>query len=198
MGTAASDDHVVGECVHRTCVLEDGSHQAVRRHQPRLILESHRVRNVVLLVSEQPVGRATGLQMERAPHPREELLGRIQLTTLGGPEQTVGLERTASDRLEPPERVDVAEPAAPLLQLRFQEVRGRTEALAPLPGVVGQPVGEHVRVGAQMGQHGIDGRAEQLCVSSQRSGVEHGGRGVKAIGRQRRHSRRTSSRRDRR
>ena len=180
-----ADDDIVGERIHVARVLEDGAHQAVGRQQPRLVLEPHHARDVILLIPDQSIGLAAALQVERAPHAGQELFGRVQLRSFRAPEQPVVLERPPSDRLEPAERVDVAQPSATILQLRFQEVRGRAEALAPFPGVVRQALGEPIRIGAQADDDGIHGGAHEPRVSGQQAGIEHGGRGVQALGRQR-------------
>ena len=146
--TVTPDDHVLRQRIHGARMLEDRPHQPVRGHQPGLVLEPHHVRDVVLLLSKQPIRAAAALQMQGAPHPRQELLGRLQLIPLGGSEQAIVLERPASDRLEPAERVDVPQTAAAFFQLRFQQVGGRTETLPPVASVARQPLGEPLGVAA--------------------------------------------------
>ena len=140
------DDHVLGQGVNDPRVLEHRSHQAVLGDQPRLILEPHDLRDVVLLLPEQPIRPAAALQVHGAPDSREELLRGIQPRTFCRSEETFVFERAATDPLEPAERVDIPETAAALLQLRFQQVGGGPEPLPAVAGVIRQALGEPLDV----------------------------------------------------
>ena len=179
------DDHVHGERIHDPRVLEDRSHQAVLRDQPRLVLEPHDLRDVVLLLPEQPIRPAAALQVHGAPDAREELLRGLQPRTLRGPEQTVVLERPAADLLEPAERVDIPQASAALLQLRLQQVRGGTESDPAVARVVRQALGEPVDVAPEPGHDGTRGFGQQIGVAGQQPGIQHGGRRIEPFRRQR-------------
>ena len=108
-------------------VLEHLAHQPVDRAQAGLVGEPHPPRDPRLLLEEQAVRRAAGLQVQRAPHAQEELLGVVDGLALRGAQQPDAVERRRVGRLaerdpEPAERVDVAQAARALLQVGLEQV----------------------------------------------------------------------------
>ena len=107
--------------------------------------EPHALRDLGLELHHEPVapralpGRrstrvAPGLsrrqQVHRAPCPHQELLGGVDRLALRAPEETRVLQGRPHRGLQPAERGDVAQAAAPLLQIGLEQVRGRSVALA--------------------------------------------------------------------
>ena len=150
-------DHVVRQRIHGACVLEHRAHQPVDGDQPRFVLEAEDTCDVGLLFEQEPVRPAARLQMQRAPHPRQELLRRVEPVPLRGAEEPVLDQRPPAHDLEPAERMDVAEPAAAFLQLGFEQVGRRAVAIATLAGVRGERSRERVGIGTERRQDRIAG-----------------------------------------
>ena len=102
--------------LHLAGMLEHRPHQPVDRRQAGLVDEPHPRGDRRLLLEDQPVRASTGLQVQRASNPDEELLGLVDGAPLGLAEEAGRLGR-AGPGPEPSERLDVPEPADPLLDV---------------------------------------------------------------------------------
>ena len=94
-------DHIVRQRVDRARVLEHRAHKPVDGDQPRFVLEPEGTRDARLLLEQEPVRPAARLQMQGTPHPREELLRRIEPFSLRCAEEPVlfqGRPRTISSQ----------------------------------------------------------------------------------------------------
>ena len=163
-------------------MLEHRAHQAIHRDQPGLVRETHRFRDPGLELADKPVGSATRLQMQSASHAGQELLRGVQPHALCGAEQAVVLDGAPAHLLEPAERVDVSQAAAPFLQLGLQQVCGGAEALPPGDGVLREAGGEPVHIRSQPGQDGVRGVGEEFGVPRQQPRIHHRGRHVEPVG----------------
>ncbi len=164
-------------------LLEHRTHQPVDRRESGLVREAHRRRDRGLLLGEEPVRTPARLQVERAPDPREELLGAVDRTMFRLAQDARLLERAADRGPDPRERVDVAEPTDALLELGFEQGRDGAEPLAPGVAIGHQALGERARIAADGREHRRTDVVPSRRGSREEPAVEHRRRRIEPFGR---------------
>jgi len=154
-------------------VFEERTHQSVGREQIGLVDESHPARDVRLELRHQPVGAPPGQQLDRAPGADEERLGGVDRRALSRADDACALEVGPERRREPPQRGRVAEPAAPLLEIGFQELCAGSEPVPARAGRVTQPAREPGRVLARSRPNGRERANGERLVAHDDPPVQH-------------------------
>jgi hypothetical protein len=165
-------------------VLEHRAHQPVDGREGRLVLEPEVEGDDRLLLEHDPVARASGLEVQGAANPLEELVRGVDGSPLGRADQRRVLERLPDGGLEPPEQLDVAEPSGALLQIRFQERGDGAVTIGARVRVRAQVFRETTGIGPNVLEHPPPGVVPHPFVSGDRAAVEHRRSNVEAFGRE--------------
>src|SRR5207244_13528272 len=99
----------------------------------------------------------------------------------GRAEHSFIYERTAQHSLEPPERVDVPEATRAILEVGFQQMRGRSGPFMARAGRPPQLRNEPILVLLNRPQDLHRGRADAFVIPRKRTNIQHRGRGVQAL-----------------
>ncbi len=166
-------------------MLEHRAHQPVDGREGRLVLEPEVAGDRRLLLEHDPVGRASGLDVQGAANALEELVRGVDGTALGGAEQSHVLERLSDGGLEPPEQLDVAESSGALLQVGLQERGDGTVTIGARVRVRAQLFGEGAGIAPNVIEHPPSGVVPHPFVPGEESAVEHRRSNVEPFGRER-------------
>ena len=149
-------------------MLEDRAHQTVFRDQAWLVTEAHRPGDRRLQLERQAVAVRSGLELQGAADPGQELLGSVGPRSFGGAQQGI-----TGDGRRPANRLDVAEPSGSVLEVRLEQMGRDAEPFRPHERVLTQGARERRHVVGRDGADAVGSLTRDRQVAGDGAQVEH-------------------------